>query len=157
MERCILPILFALLTASAVEGHSVEYRIENRGISARFFFLPNDPASYSPYEIFGPGDTIPHQKGRTDKNGVVSFLPDRPGSWTLRVTAESEHGGHAAAPVIQVGEGMLVESFSKPLVASHPKFFIAIGLLLGVFGLFALWTARRSMRRTEEMLRKGNG
>ena len=157
MRLCILPILLALLTVSAAEGHSVEYGIENRGISARFFFLPNEPASYSAYEIFGPGDTIPHQKGRTDKNGVVSFLPDRPGSWTLKVTAESEHGGHAAAPVIQVNEGMLVESFSKPLVAAHPKFFIAIGLLLGVFGLFALWTARRTMRRTEEMFRQRSG
>lgn len=157
MQRCILLILFALLTVSGAQAHSVEYQIENRGISARFFFLPNEPASYSAYEIYGPADTIPHQKGRTDKNGVVSFLPDRPGPWTIKVTAESEHGGHAAEPVIQVSESLLVESFSKPLVAAHPKFFVGVGVLLGVFGLTALWTARRTMRKAEEMFQQGSG
>jgi nickel transport protein len=151
MHRCILLTLLVLLTVSSAEGHSVEYRIENRGISARFFFLPNDPASYSAYEIFGPGDTIPHQKGRTDKNGVVSFLPDRPGPWTIKVTAESEHGGHAAGPVIQVSESLLVESFSKPLVATYPKFFVGVGVFLGVLGLVALWSARRTKRRNEDV------
>ncbi len=100
---------------------------------ARFFFLPNDPASYSGYEILGPGDNAPCQKGRTDKYGVVSFLPHRPGKWTIKVIAESDHGGHAANVEIDVKEGLLMESFSKPLMASHAKFFIGGGLLLGVF------------------------
>jgi nickel transport protein len=141
--RALLLLLFPLLATSLAEAHSVEYQVENRGISARFFFLPNDPASYSPYEIFGPGDTVPYQKGRTDKAGVASFLPDRPGKWTVKVVAESEHGGHAASVEIDVKEGLLMESFSKPLVASHTKFFMGAGLLLGVFGIWALWTARR--------------
>ncbi|MDQ7785024.1 MAG: hypothetical protein RDU20_19220 [Desulfomonilaceae bacterium] len=148
MHRFILPALFFLLLVSGAHAHSVEYQIENRGISARFFFLPDEPASYSPYEVFGPGDTVAHQKGRTDKNGVVSFLPDRPGAWSIKVTAESEHGGHAANPVIQVSEGLLVESFSKPLVATYQKFFVGIGVLLGAFGLWALWSARRTTRNT---------
>ena len=32
--------------------------------------------------------------------------------------AESEHGGHAASVEIDVKEGLLMESFSKPLVAA---------------------------------------
>lgn len=79
----------------------------------------------------------------TDKNGVVSFLPDRPGKWTIKVIAESDHGGHAANVEIDVKEGLLMESFSKPLVASHAKFFIGGGLLLSVFGIWALWAARK--------------
>jgi nickel transport protein len=143
MLRHFLVMLFLLVTASGAEAHSVEYQVENRGISARFFFLPNDPANYSPYEILGPGDEIPHQKGRTDKNGVVSFLPDRSGKWRIKVIAESEHGGHAATVEIDVKEGLLMEFFSKPLVATHVKFFVGAGLLLSVFGMWALWTARR--------------
>jgi len=157
MPRCTLVILLALLTVSWAEAHSVEYRVENRGISARFFFLPNEPASYSPYEIFGPGDTIPHQKGRTDKNGVVSFLPDRPGAWTIKVLAESEHGGHAAGPVIQVSKSLMVESFSKPLVATYSKLFIGLGVLFAAFGLWALWTARKATRKAGEPFRQGDG
>ena len=111
------------------------------------FFLSNEPASYSSYQIFGPGDTIPHQKGRTDKNGVVSFLPDRPGKWVIKMVAESEHGGHAATTEIQVGESLLMDSFSKPLVAQYTKFFIIVGVLLSVFGVYALWTARRGVHK----------
>ncbi len=143
MLRAFLVMLFLLATVSGAEAHSVEYQVENRGISARFFFLPNDPASYSSYEIFGPGDEIAYQKGRTDKNGVVSFLPDRPGKWTVKVIAESEHGGHAASVEIDVKEGLLMESFSKPLVAAYTKFFVGAGVLLSVFGIWALWTVRR--------------
>ena len=149
MTRLILITLLALLSSSVVGAHSVEYQVENRGISARFFFLPNDPASYSPYEVFGPGDTTPHQKGRTDKNGVVSFLPDRPGKWTIKVIAESEHGGHAATVEIEVKEGLLAESFSKPLVAAYVKFFVGAGVFLSVFGLWALWTARRGQLKRQ--------
>src|SRR5208283_1265853 len=92
---------------------------------------------------FGPGDKIPHQKGRTDRNGFVSFLPDRPGKWSIKVIAESEHGGHAANVEIDVKEGLLMASFSKPLVAAYSKFFVGTGVFLSAFGIWALWTARR--------------
>lgn len=150
MRKLIFMTLLAHLTVSAAQAHSVEYQVENRGVSARFFFLPNDPANYSPCEVFGPGDTVPHQKGRTDKNGVVSFLPDRPGKWTIKMIAESEHGGHAANVEIDVKEGLLAESFSKPLVAAHVKFFVGAGVFLSVFGLWALWTARRPQLKRQQ-------
>jgi nickel transport protein len=150
MRRILLMMLLPFFITPWAEAHSIEYQVENRGISARFFFLPNDPASYSGYEIFGPGDKIPYQKGRTDKNGVVAFLPDRPGKWTIKVTAESDHGGHAASVDIDVKEGLLMESFSKPLVALHAKFFIGAGLLLGVFGIWAMWNARRQYPKSKE-------
>jgi nickel transport protein len=143
-------LLLSLLAVSGAEAHSVEYQVENRGISARFFFLPNEPASYSSYEIFAPGVEIPCQKGRTDRNGVASFLPDRPGKWTIKLTAESEHGGHAAKVEIDVKEGLLMESFSKPLVATYTKLFIGAGLLLSMFGIWALWSSRRGKPKPEQ-------
>jgi nickel transport protein len=146
-------LLLSLLPVSGAEAHSVEYQVENRGISARFFFLPNDPANYSPYEIFAPGEEVPYQKGRTDKNGVASFLPDRPGKWRIKVIAESEHGGHAANVEIDVKEGLLMESFSKPLVAAHTKLVVGAGCLLSVFGMWALWAATR--KRSQQGVKHG--
>jgi nickel transport protein len=143
MVRYYLLVVLLLLAISGAEAHSVEYQVENRGISARFFFLPNEPANYSSYEIFGPGDKLPYQKGRTDRNGVVSFLPDRPGKWTIKMIVESDHGGHAATVEIDVKEGLLMDSFSKPLVAAHTKFFVGAGVLLSVLGLWAIWTSRK--------------
>ena len=135
MVRYYLLVVLSLLAVSGAEAHSVEYQVENRGISTRFFFLPNEPANYSSYEIFGPGDKLPYQKGRTDRNGVVSFLPDRPGKWTIKMIVESDHGGHAATVEIDVKEGLLMDSFSKPLVAAHTKLFVGAGVLLSVSGV----------------------
>lgn len=137
-----IPAIFALLlllaTAPPACAHAIHYRVENRGISARVFFGPEDPASYSTYEIFGPGDTIPHQKGRTDRNGIVSFLPDRPGPWRITVLGEAEHGAHGAAITVQVAESLYMTSFDKPLVAQHTKGFVGMSILLFAFSLWVL-------------------
>lgn len=118
--------------------HSVHYQVENRGISVRVFYAEDDPAGYSAYEILGPGDKVPHQKGRTDKNGFVAFLPDRKGKWTVKVYGESEHGMHGAQIEVKVDENLFMGSFKKPLVAQYTKAFTGISFLLALFGVWAL-------------------
>jgi len=145
--------LLLLLIYSGAEAHSVHYQVENKGISARIFYAEDDPASYSSYEIFGPGDTIPHQKGRTDKNGFVSFLPDRKGHWVIKVYGESDHGMHGAQVVVDVNENLFMDSFKKPLVAKYTKAFVGISLILALFGLWALLSSWKK-GRTEEQKRK---
>lgn len=115
MIKILYAIIILLLISSEAEAHTVHYQVENKGISARIFYSPDDPVSYSQYEIFGPGDTIPYQKGRTDKNGIVSFLPDRQGKWVVNVYGESEHGMHRAQIDIDVNENLFMDSFKKPL------------------------------------------
>jgi nickel transport protein len=124
-------------------AHSILYQVENRGVSARVFYTPDDPASYSSYEIFGPGDKIPHQKGWTDKNGFVSFLPDKQGKWTIKVYGESEHGMHGSQVEIDVNKNLFMESFKKPLVAQYTKAFVGISFILAIFGLWALLRTRK--------------
>ena len=144
MSRCLLMTMLLLLIYSVAEAHSVHYQVENKGISVRVFYAEDDPASYSSYEIFGPGDKIPHQKGRTDKNGFVSFLPDRKGNWVIKVFGESEHGMHGAQVVVDVNENLFMDSFKKPLVAKYTKAFVGISILLALFGL---WALSRSWKR----------
>jgi hypothetical protein len=45
MLTCFLVLLSLLLTVSRAEAHSIEYQVENRGVSARFFFSPENPAN----------------------------------------------------------------------------------------------------------------
>ncbi|MGV1099486.1 hypothetical protein ACUUL3_08750 [Thiovibrio sp. JS02] len=147
--RRTLALIFLLLPlaiATDTHAHAIHYRVENRGISARVFYGPDDPASYSAYEVVGPGDTMPHQKGRTDRNGIVSFLPDRPGTWRITLTDESGHGVHAAAITVQVDENLYMSSFDKPLVAQHTKAFVGMSILLFVFSLWVLVRKRESRR-----------
>ncbi len=133
---------------SGAEAHSVHYQVENKGISVRVFYSEDEPAGYSSYEIFGPGDRIPYQKGRTDKNGFVSFLPDRKGKWLVNVYGESEHGMHGAQVVVNVNENLFMDSFKKPLVAKYTKAFVGISFLLAIFGL---WALTRSWKRGKEI------
>jgi len=142
MSRCLLMTLLLLLIYSGAEAHSVHYQVENKGISVRVFYSEDDPASYSSYEIFGPEDKIPHQKGRSDRNGFVSFLPDRKGKWIIKVYGESEHGMHGAQIEVKVNKGLFMESFKKPIVATYTKLFVGISFILGLFGVWALFVRK---------------
>lgn len=139
----LLSAALVTLLFSQASAHTVNYQVDNRGISVRVFYAPDEPASYSSYEIFGPGDKIVHQKGRTDRNGFVSFLPDRKGVWTINVLGESEHGIHGARVVVTVNENLNMESFRKPLVARYTKTFVGLSFILAIFGLWSLMATKR--------------
>ncbi len=99
-------------SASAVLAHSIQYEVQPKGISAKIFYAADDPASYSEYEVYGPGDAEAYQIGRTDKAGIVSFLPDRPGTWKIKVMGESSHGFHGVTIEVKVDQAFQLESFS---------------------------------------------
>ena len=139
-------LLLALLTPGWASAHTVNYRVENRGISARIFYAGDKPARYSAYEIFGPGDTIAHQKGRSDKNGFISFLPDRAGKWVIKVYGESEHGPHGAQIEVDVNASLDMTAFHLPLVAQYTKAFVGVSLILALFGVWALARGRVSTK-----------
>ena len=139
-------VIFVLLVmgiAVQAEAHSINYLVEQKGMAIRAYYSENDPAAYSQYELYGPGDKEPHQIGRTDKNGYVAFVPDRPGIWKLQIWGESSHGYHGVTTEIKVDKNLGLESFSKPLVATYTKFVTGISLIIGLFGLYALWLSRR--------------
>jgi len=139
----LLFISAPLLVSPSSWAHSVHYDVQPKGISAKIFYATNDPASYSEYEVYGPGDKEPYQIGRTDRAGVVSFLPDRPGSWRIKVMGESSHGFHGVTLEVKVDQAFHLESFSKPLVAQYTKVIVGVSLIFGLFGLVSLYLSRR--------------
>ena len=139
-------LIFAIIVtgiAVRAEAHSINYLVQQKGMAVRAYYSENDPAAYSQYELYGPGDKEPHQIGRTDKNGYVAFVPDRPGIWKLQIWGESSHGYHGVTTEINVDKDLGLESFSKPLVATYTKFVTGISLIIGIFGLYALWLSRK--------------
>ncbi|NWG05000.1 MAG: hypothetical protein HXY44_19280 [Syntrophaceae bacterium] len=139
-----MAVLFLILLNASAYAHSINYEVQQKGISVRVFYTEKDPASYSQYELFGPGDTEPHQIGRTDKNGFVSFFPERPGIWKIKVWGESSHGYHGVTIDVKVDEALNLQSFSKPLAATHTKLIVGISLIFGIFGIYALLKSRRA-------------
>jgi nickel transport protein len=149
-RRWLLFLILCLKTLSAasiIEAHTVNYEVQQKGIAVRVFFGAEDPASYSEFEVFGPGDTLPHQTGRTDKNGFVSFVPDRQGVWKVKVMGESSHGYHGVTTEVKVDKDLSLESFKKPLAAAYTKLVTGISLIIGIFGLYALWVSRKKRQR----------
>lgn len=143
----LLGILFLFIFFKPpVHGHSIHYAVVQNGISVRFFYSANDPASYSEYEVYGPGDNQPHQTGRTDRNGYVSFFPERPGIWKVKMMGESSHGFHGVTIDVNVNQSLGLESFSKPLVATHTKLITGVSIIFGLFGIYALWRSRKRVR-----------
>jgi nickel transport protein len=133
-----------IFTESPVLAHSIHYEVQPTGISVKIFYAANDPSSYSGYEIYGPGDAEAYQLGRTDKAGIVSFLPDRAGLWKIKVLGESSHGFHGETIEVKVDQAFQPESFTKPLVAQYTKVIVGVSIIFGLFGIYALWRSKRN-------------
>lgn len=129
---------------SLLFAHTIHYAVQQKGIAVKIFYSEKDPASYAQYEIYGPADDLPYQTGRTDKNGLVSFVPDRAGPWRIKVWGDSSHGLHGLTMEINVSEALDLQSFSKPLVATHTQLIVGVSIIFGLFGIYALWKSRRS-------------
>ena len=144
--RCVLALTCGaqiVLSAAAASGHTVNYEVQQKGVAIKIFYTAQDSASYAEYEVFGPGDKLPHQIGRTDRNGFVAFVPDRQGVWRAKITGESAHGYHGVTVEVNVDKDMNLESFNKPLVAQYTKFITGISLIIGLFGIYALIVSRK--------------
>lgn len=140
MKRALLVLLLLSLPVCA---HTVDYDVTNGQATVVTTYLGDEEASYAEYEVFAPGETAnPFQLGRSDARARVIFMPDRPGKWTVKVKADSQHGVHGAEITVDVDDKSVVKDFSKPLVATHTRLLIGVGLLFGMFGLYSLFRSR---------------
>jgi len=136
--------VYICILAVNARAHTVNYEVQQQGIAIKVFYSAQDPASYAEYEVFGPeGGDLPHQTGRTDRNGFVAFVPDLQGVWKVKVLGESAHGYHGVTVEVKVDKDMNLESFKKPLVAQYTKIVTGISLIIGLFGIYALIVSRK--------------
>jgi nickel transport protein len=142
----VLLVASIFMTASAAFAHTVNYDVQQKGIAVKIFYNAQDPASYAEYEVFGPGEELPHQIGRTDRNGFVAFVPDKQGIWKIKVIGESAHGYHGVTTEVKVDKDLGLESFNKPLVAQYTKVVTGISLIIGIFGIYALIASRKKQK-----------
>lgn len=96
---------------------------------------------FEPYQVFAPETDVPFQTGRTDMQGRVSFLPDRPGRWRVVVTTEDGHGVEVR---IAVDEALQIAEVEGPGAGGLAMTLAGVGYLLGLGGLLVLWRQRKS-------------
>ena len=134
-----------LLLPVLAQGHAMLHEVvEGEAVIVRFSLPGSDQPWFEPYEVFAPDSDTPFQAGRINALGEASFRPDRPGTWRVRVVTED---GHGAVIEVTVDEAMTVAGAGGGHGHAHgywPRVLAALGYLLGVFGLLALWSARRA-------------
>ena len=137
--------LLILLLCGLASAHTVDYQIDGKQAVVTTVRLAEDPASYSEYELFAPDiSETPFQLGRSDALGRITFVPNKPGLWRMKVSADSQHGLHGKEIEIKVDEQMIAEIDSRPLVSTHTRLVVGISLLFGLFGLVSLTRSKKS-------------
>ena len=136
---CVL--LWPCVAASHALLHEL---VEGETVVVRLYYPGNGAPSFEPYELLAPEAGAPFQTGRVNHNGEVSFRPDRPGRWQLRVFTED---GHGALIDLELDTAGSASSASRMHALGHWSSVVAaLGYLLGAFGLLMLWQARRRRR-----------
>jgi len=149
---CIMLLTELFIFSTDIRAHTVNYDVQQKSVAAvKVFYTADDPASYAEFEVYAPeGGDLPHQTGRTDRNGFVAFVPDRQGIWKVKVLGESAHGYHGVTIEVKIDKDMNLESFKKPLAAQYTKFVTGISLIIGIFGIYALYSSRKKQMKEAE-------
>lgn len=106
----------------------------------RFSTTGGEPFAHRLVELFAPQGREAFQTGRTDAEGRFAFVPVRPGTWQMRVSAPDGHGSSVS---IDVDTNHTAKQ-EQPPFGKTPGVVLGIGILLALFGVMALFGSRRS-------------
>lgn len=142
----LLLLTLSVVFASPERGlaHGVGWQSESVfSVAICFMYDDGEPMAYGSVKVFSPAnDSVQHQGGRSDRNGVFSFCPDAPGIWKF---SGDDGQGHVARGEIAVTEADLAGGAAPRAVvqggAQKPNMFqIFLGLsILGNIALAAMW------------------
>jgi nickel transport protein len=93
-RAALLAAALAALLPAAARAHEVLHQIErNRAVAVKAYYADGEVLAYVQYEIYSPADPkIPYQKGRTDRSGWLSFVPEAMGKWRVKIIDSTGHG-----------------------------------------------------------------
>jgi nickel transport protein len=138
--RC-LAVLPAALLAGVLHAHSLSHTAQSgSAVIVELRYADGSPFSYESAEVFRPAESIPFLAARTDANGRLAFVPDRPGDWRVRAFSEDGHGGDFT---VSAGGDGTASAGPAPLGALE-RGAIGVALLFGIFGIWSLFLRRRS-------------
>jgi nickel transport protein len=103
VTRGLAVLVAALLPAVAV-AHEVLHEVApGRATAVRAYESDGEPLADEAYEVYSPADPeVAWQKGRTDREGWLAFVPAVAGTWRVRVIEATGHGLDLA---LQAGPG----------------------------------------------------
>ena len=150
---CVALTALALLgAATPAVAHEVLHEVERgRAMAVRAWFHDGESLADLQAEVFSPADgKVPYWKGRTDRNGWLSFVPDVPGKWRVRIVDSTGHGldttVEVAAPVsapVAAGSATGAASAGATSLASVLRPVVGVALIAAIFGFLVLRGRKR--------------
>ena len=135
--------LCAWLSGQAL-AHELQHSVdEGAAVSVKLSFAGGNDFAFEAYEVYRAGDEIPFQVGRTDAQGRVVFIPDRAGTWRVKVFSEDGHGVDFS---FTTGVKSDVRDTSPSPLGRHLRIIVGVSIIFGFFGLVTLFR-RRGARR----------
>ncbi len=133
---CVQGVHARTLLHQTLSGEAVVLRLQ--------FAESRERPVFEAYQLYAPGSDTVFQRGFVNADGEVVFVPRQAGRWTLQLITED---GYGATVAVQVGnEGASAGGTSSDGFGHGRQLMLALGLLLGFFGMLALaWT--RVLRR----------
>lgn len=129
----------AALLAGALHAHALSHTAQpGSAVIVELRYGDGSPFSYESAEVYRPREAVPFLAGRTDANGRLAFVPDRPGDWRVRAFSEDGHGGDFAVPADAADVSATV---AEPGVLG--RLAVGLSLMFGVFGLWSLFVRKK--------------
>ena len=132
-------VLPAALLAGMLHAHALMHTAQpGSAVIVELRYGDGSPFSYESAEIYRPGETVPFLAGRTDANGRLAFIPDRPGDWRVRAFSEDGHGGDFTVPANAADV-----SAAAAELGILGRLAVGLSLMFGVFGLWSLFLRKK--------------
>jgi len=141
MKRIFSFLMLAILaTAGLALAHGVDHEVvTDSSVIIKVAYEEGGAMSYADVFVYSPeDDKVEYQNGRTDKNGVFAFVPDKPGVWKIKV---DDGQGHGLVTEVTVESDMTVH-VEHHGHSNKNNIIGAIGVVLGIAGFVFYWKAR---------------
>jgi nickel transport protein len=139
-----LLVLLLALPATAL-GHEVRHQIGSASVRVvTLSYADGKPFAYEQFELTPQGSDVPAQVGRTDAQGRIAVLPVADKSLTLVASSKDGHGVRLELPPVGANTSGPAQTSAEAVL---PRWLLAAaggGILFGVFGLFQLFSRRKT-------------
>ena len=145
----LVGVSLSVLLPAGANAHAVLHElVDGEAVIVRFSFPGPEQPVFEPYEVFAPGSETPFQTGRVNARGEVSFRPDRPGAWRVRLFTADGHGAIVELEVDAAGTVAVAQGGHGHGHDYWLRVLAALGYLCGAFGLLVIWRRRRTRAGT---------
>ncbi len=142
-------LVLTALAAAILSAHDIEIEVEHAppAVVVRTTYAGTEPAPYAAVLIYSPRKPeAEYQNGRTDANGVFSFVPNEGGEWRFVVDDEMGHRRELAILVEMARDGE-TESAIAAQMPLRFKLVAGLSIILGLTGFLYGYKARQGSRK----------